>query len=226
MKNFFFYLYHLYYRHKIFYPKKSYSCLGEDLIINNFFKKKKNGFYVDVGSYHPFFWNNTYLLYKKNWNGINIDLNPFSIKLFNFARNNDYNFNFAVTNKKVKKIRFFFRKKINVLNTTNKQFAKRFFPNGYKTSIAKCATLNSVISKTKFKKKRIDFLNIDVEGAEIEVLKSLNFKIYKPLLICIEIHHDNKYQLKYHPIYKFLTKKKYKKIWNREYSFIFSRNTY
>ena len=158
--NFFFYIYHLYYRHKIFYPKKSYSCLGEDLIINNFFKKKKNGFYVDVGSYHPFFWNNTYLLYKNNWNGINIDLNPFSIKLFNFARNNDYNFNFAVTNKKVKKIRFFFRKKINVLNTTNKQFAKRFFPNGYKTSIAKCTTLNSVISKTKFKKKQIDFFKM------------------------------------------------------------------
>ena len=93
--KFFSYFYHLYYRHKIFYPKQSYSCLGEDLIVNNFFKKKKNGFYVDVGSYHPFFWNNTYLLYKKNWNGINIDLNSFSIKLFNFARNNDYNFNFG-----------------------------------------------------------------------------------------------------------------------------------
>ena len=224
MRSFFLNLYNLYYKHKLFFPKKTYSCWGEDLIAENFFKNREGKFYVDVGCYHPLFWNNTYLLYKKQWRGINIDINPVSIKLFKFARKDDYNFNLAVTNKKIKKIKFFYRRKINVLNTTNKEFAKKNFPNGYSTSVSNCSTLNNIISKTKFKNKQIDFLNIDVEGGELGVLRSLNFKKYKPKLICIEIHHNNQKSLKKNPIYKFLKRKKYKKKWSREYSFIFFKN--
>ena len=65
----------MYFRPKIFFPKKSYSMLGEDLVVKNFFKKKTNGTYVDVGCYHPIDGNNTHLLFKNGWNGINIDLN-------------------------------------------------------------------------------------------------------------------------------------------------------
>ena len=70
---------------------------GEDIFINTFFKNKKKGFYVDVGAYHPLDGNNKNLLYKKkNWNGINIDVNPFSIELFNCTRKDDLNFNTAI----------------------------------------------------------------------------------------------------------------------------------
>ena len=100
-------IYNLYWKHKNFLPKKQYSCFGEDIFIKDFFKNDKEGFYVDVGSYHPFFWNNTYLLYKKKWNGVNIDANPLSTELFNIARKDDYNFNLAVTNKKKIKLNFF-----------------------------------------------------------------------------------------------------------------------
>ena len=68
--------------------------IGEDLFILKYFKKVDKGFYVDVGAYHPFFWNNTYLLYKKDWSGINVDANSLSTKLFNLARPKDNNFNF------------------------------------------------------------------------------------------------------------------------------------
>ena len=57
----------------------------EDLNIINYFKDKKNGFYIDVGCFHPLDRNNTYLLYKKNWRGINIDVSKFSIDLFKLA---------------------------------------------------------------------------------------------------------------------------------------------
>ena len=73
-------IYYLYYRPKIFFPKSSYSMHGEDIFISDILKHKYEGFYVDVGCYHPFEGNNTYLLYKKNWRGINIDVNPFSIE--------------------------------------------------------------------------------------------------------------------------------------------------
>jgi FkbM family methyltransferase len=222
MFNLFSNIYNLYWKHKNFFPKKQYSCFGEDIFIKEFFRNQLRGFYVDVGSYHPFFWNNTYLLYKKKWRGINIDANPLSFSLFNFARNDDYNFNFAVTNQKKKKIKFFYRRKMNVLNTTDEEFAKRNFPNGYKTLEIDCLSLDSILEKTIYKNKQIDFLNIDVENTEKDVLDSLNFQIYKPKLICVEIHIENKANLKNNPTFKFLNNKQYKVVWNKEYSYIFS----
>jgi hypothetical protein len=109
------YLYYLFYRTKIFLPLNTYSTFGEDLILEKYLKKK-NGFYVDIGCYHPYHGNNTYLLHKKGWTGINIDLNPYSIELFNFSRPNDINLNFAVSLSS-KKIKFYYRKEINMLNT-------------------------------------------------------------------------------------------------------------
>ena len=217
-------LYNLYWKHRSFLPKKQYSCFGEDLFIIDYFQNQEKGFYVDVGSYHPFFWNNTYLLYKKNWNGINIDANPLSTDLFNFARKDDINFNLAVTNKKEKKIRFFYRRKMNVLNTTDENFAKRNFPNGYKSIDIECLTLDNILVKTKYKDNIIDFLNIDVENTEINVLESLNFEKYKPKVICVEIHVGHEEKLENNLTFKFLINKGYKIIWNKEYSYIFSKN--
>ncbi len=217
----------MYYRPKIFFPKKSYSMYGEDTVINNFFKNKKKGFYVDVGCYHPLDGNNTQLLFQKGWEGINIDVNKLSIELFKVARQSDVNINTAVSNTK-KKIKIFYRKKINMLNTSSKKIAKIHFRNGYYESNINSNTLDYIISKSKFKDKRIDFFNLDVEGNELNVLKSLNFKKHRPKLICVEIHnHEEMYNqktdyLKRNPIYKFLLKKRYKPVWNSGFSYIFS----
>ena len=217
----------MYYRPKIFLPKSSYSMLGEDVFVEKFFKKKSKGVYVDVGCYHPLDGNNTYLLYKKGWHGINIDLNETSIDLFNKARKNDVNLRIAVSNKN-EKIKFFYRKKINMLNTINKKFANSNFKKGFKTSYIQADTLNSVLGKSKYKNKKIDFLNLDIEGNEINALKSLNFKKYSPTLICVEIHNyplssSKSGDLKSNPVYKFLLKKGYIQVWKKEFSFIFKR---
>ena len=228
IKNIFQYIYYMYYRTKIFLPKKSYSMYGEDKVIINFFKNKQNGFYVDVGCYHPLDGSNTHLLYKKKWSGINIDVNELSIELFDLTRKHDENINLAVSDKKTK-IKLYFRKKINMLNTINKKLAKIHFQNGYQEKTVKSDSLNSILSKSKFKNKKIDFLNLDIEGNELSALKSLNFKKYNPKLICIEIHnyeemynHESDY-LKRNPVYKFLIKKNYKILWNNNFSYIFKR---
>ena len=225
--NIFKFFYYMYYRPKIFLPKKSYSMFGEDIFIEKFFRKKLNGVYLDVGCYHPLEGNNTYLLYKKGWNGMNIDLNKTSIELFNKARQNDVNLRIAISNK-YKKVKFFYRKKINMLNTINTKFANSSFKSGFKTSSIQADTLNSVLEKSKLKNKKIDFLNIDIEGNEINALKSFNFKKYSPKLICVEIHNyiptnSKKGGLKSNPINKFLRKKGYSKVWKNEFSFIFAR---
>ena len=220
------YLYYLFYRPKIFFPKKSYSLLGEDIFLEKFFFKKNKGFYIDVGCYHPMSGNNTYLLYKKGWRGINFDISEFSIELFNFFRKKDKNIWCGISNKKSSK-KIFYRKKINMLNTLNKNIAKIHFKNGYSTKVIKVNTLNYFLKKIDKTRKKIDLLKIDVEGEELNVLKSINLNYYKPTLISVEIHNqnsmyqDNSKYFKKNIIYKFLTSKKYKMIWRNKYSFIF-----
>ena len=218
----------MYYRPNIFFPRVSYSSYGEDKIILNYFKKKKKGFYVDVGCYHPLVGSNTHLLYKKKWNGINIDVNALSIDLFKRARKEDDNLNLAISNTK-KKIKLYFRKEINMLNTINKQYAKMHFKKGFNEKVVDCNTLDSVLKSSNYNNKQIDFLNLDVEGNELNVLKSLNFRKYNPKLICVEIHNytniskKKKNTFKNNTTYKFLYKKKYRIIWNNGFSYIFKK---
>ena len=113
---------------------------------------------------------------------------------------------------------------MNVLNTTDESFAKRNFPNGYESKEIDCLSLNNILAKTNFKNKIIDFLNVDVENTEIDVLESLDFNIYKPRLICVEIHTENPNSLQSNLTYKFLEEKGYKIVWKKEYSYIFSIN--
>ena len=227
--NFLYRIYLLYIKHKTLFPKKTYSEWGEDLFILKHFKKLDKGFYIDVGAYHPFFLSNTQLLFKKKWEGINIDINPTSIKIFNDARPNDYNINAAVSNRNKKYINYYTKNMINLLSTTIMDSAKMsFLNNSFNIRKAKCCSLNNIISKTKFKNRRIDFLNIDTEKSEVDVLKSLSFSKHKPKLICVEIHLKDKNHLplplKTHPTYLYLKRKKYKTVWNKGYSFIFAPN--
>ena len=221
-------LYYLFYRSKIFFPKKSYSLFQEDLFIQNYFKNKSKGFYIDVGCYHPLDGNNTNLLHKKGWNGINLDINFYSIELFNFLRKKDVNIHSGISRKK-DELTMYYRKEINMLNTLDEKIAKIHFRNGFKKKNVQVNTLNFFISRYFKKLKKIDFLNIDVEGVELNVLKSLNFKQYKPQLICVEIHnsknmYDTNYDyLKSNDIYKYFINKKYKIIWKKKYSFIFEK---
>ena len=214
----------MYYRPKIFFPKKTYSSFGEDIAVRHFFKNKKKGFYVDIGCYHPLEGSNTYLLYKDGWHGLNVDINERSIQLFNVSRKRDLNFNYAISSES-KKVKVFYRKQINMLNTIVKKKALTSFKKGFKSSYIKAVTLNYLFKTANMKNNKIDFLNIDVEGNELKVLKSLNFKSYTPKLICIEIHNfkriENENFYKSTQIYKFLMKKNYELFWRKGFSFIF-----
>ena len=152
--NYIQYLYHMYYRTKIFFPKKSYSMFGEDLKIKDFFKRKKKGIYVDIGCYHPLDGSNTYLLYKKGWSGINVDVNKTSIELFNIARKKDINLNIAISNSS-KKVKVFFRKKINMLNTIVKKNALSNFKKGFNSAYIKSSSLNTLLENLNIKIKKL-----------------------------------------------------------------------
>jgi len=79
------------------YTKKSYSISNVDLIIDRMFSKINSGVYIDIGCNHPIKFNNTYLLHKRGWSGINIDLDKKSINEFNKLRPKDYNIQAVVS---------------------------------------------------------------------------------------------------------------------------------
>ena len=211
----------IYFKNKYFIKKKSYSMEGEDLIIADLTKNINNGFYVDAGCYHPLHLNNTYLLYKRKWNGINIDISEFSIKLFNFMRPDDVNINSAISDSE-NEISFYYQKKLSQLSTIKKNISTERMQGKIKEKKIKSFTLNSVLKNSKFKDKQIDFLNIDVEGADFEALRSLDFKTYNPKIICIEIMEKNILNSK---IFNFLKNLNYKKVWSSksEFNHIFSK---
>ena len=159
---------------------------GEDLEILKFSKNIHNGFYVDVGCYHPIHLNNCHLLFKKGWEGINIDISNFSIDLFKYLRPNDVNLNCAISNSS-EIISYYYQKKLSQLTTLKENLAKERMQGHVKKALIKSEKLTTILEKSRFKNERIDFLNIDVEGADFDVLNSLDFNIYRPKIICIEI---------------------------------------
>jgi FkbM family methyltransferase len=209
----------IYIKHKFFIKKKSYAMDNEDTAVLNYFKDKENGFYVDVGCYHPIHRNNTYLLHKKNWNGINIDTSQFSIDLFNHMRPDDLNYNCAISNKN-EIISLFFQKELSQLSTTDKDQAETVFQGHIKEKSIQAFTLDEILNRDKFKDVKIDFLDIDVEGADLKVLEGLSFDKFKPELVCVEIHAK---EIKKSDIYKFLVNKNYELLWSGVFSHIFKR---
>lgn len=167
------------------HKKISYSYGGIDLLILNIFKNHDKGFYLDIGCGHPIKNNNTYLLSKKGWSGINIDLDEENISLFNAYRNKDFNVSSAVSDNDGETDLYFYHNKSS-LNTISKQNA-----NFQKAKISaikriKTQTINKVIENSPYKDKKIDFLTIDVEGSELQILKNFDFNKYTPKVIVVE----------------------------------------
>ena len=171
---------------KTFTHKKiSYSYGGMDSLIEKIFKNKNNGIYVDIGCGHPIKNNNTYLLNKKGWSGVNIDLDKENIELFNLYRPRDHNVSAAISNNE-KEVDLFFYHSKSALNTINKDTADYQKAVVSKVKKIKTTTLNNVLDYSRFKDFTIDFLTIDVEGSELLVLENFNFSKYKPKIIVVE----------------------------------------
>ena len=172
------------YRRKYKYKKISYSLNAVDLIVDYIFKNKNNGFYLDVGSQHPISNNNTYLLFKRGWSGINIDLDKKNIDLFNTARPNNINLNLAISSDVAEKKLYFYHDK-SPINTLNKVVSDFQTASVKEIKRIKTTTLDIALQNLKFNNK-IDYMNLDVEGHEMDIFKAFNLSLYKPSVISVE----------------------------------------
>ena len=167
------------------HKKISYSYGGVDLLILNIFKNQKNGFYLDIGCGHPIKNNNTYLLNKKGWNGMNIDLDKDNIDLFNSYRKNDINLTTAVADKEGETDLYFYHSK-SALNTISKKNADFQKAEVSEIRKIKTQTIDKIMEESPYKGQKIDFLSLDVEGSELSILKNFNFEKYSPKVIVVE----------------------------------------
>ena len=168
---------------------KSYSQEGEDMILRRLFEKQKTGFYVDVGAHHPKRFSNTFFFYKKGWSGINIDAMPNSMRLFDKIRPRDINLEVPISDKKQKLKYYMFNEP--ALNGFSKDLAeKRDGKDNYKIISERdmeTSTLEKILEKNLPSGQEIDFMSIDVEGLDFQVLKSNNWKRFKPKILLVEV---------------------------------------
>lgn len=193
------------------FGRKSYSQFGEDLVLSTFCRpdKKTKGFYVDIGAYHPKRFSNTYFFYKRGWSGINIDASPKSMGKFNKARKRDINLEVAVSNENSLKYINIYDE--SAYNTLDPKRANELNIKGI--GIKGAREIRTVKLKDLLDihlNKEIDFLSIDVEGLDLEVLKSNDWNKYNPKFILVELHFDDAEEILVSELYKFLKNKHYK----------------
>ena len=203
-----------------FEKKISYSYNGVDIIVDYIFKNKINGFYLDIGAQHPISNNNTYLLHKKGWKGINIDLDKKNIDLFKIARPHSINLNYAVSDTEEEKNLYFYHE-ASPINTLNKEVSD--FQRAKVKQIKKIYTrkLDNILNELDFN-SQIDYMNIDVEGHEEKILNGFNLKKYKPFVISIEYLDLNmkKLEFKNNDIKNLMKSNIYKFFIDNDYHFV------
>lgn len=185
---------------------KSYSQEGEDLILQRIFGSKKSGFYVDIGSFHPIRFSNTYLFYKKGWRGITIDARPNSSKLFRKIRPRDISLEFPVSDIETNMTYYMFNEP--ALNGFSKELTNTRLKETSYTLIQEIPLqtrkLSSILDEYLPRDIIIDFMSIDVEGFDINVLVSNNWDKYKPEFILTEDLHSDIANIYNSPISRFL----------------------
>jgi FkbM family methyltransferase len=162
----------------------TYSQCGEDLILDYLHHHKDNGFYVDVGANDPRIFSNTYFFYKKGWNGLVIEPNLQKLDEYRSRRKRDIRGHYAVGPKGSFK---FFKFREDALNTMSEEVAESYEKMGHK--IVSTETVPSLPLSDIFKKKnvsRIDFLSIDTEGQNFEVLQTNDWDTYRPSFVVVE----------------------------------------
>lgn len=178
------------------YLKRSFSQQGEDLILDRIItrilkwniKEKRN--YVDVGAYHAIEHSVTYLLYLRRWKGIVFDPSRSTLKTFRQLRKRDIFINAVVGNDDLSEVDFY----IPTSARTDMASGSTKYPNqeqeiNFRKVRFKQVNLNDELKRQNITK--IHFLNIDVEGAELEILNTFEFDTFKPSIIAVEIHGYN-----------------------------------
>ena len=171
------------------YPKGSYSQCGEDMLVASLFEKKgiATPSYIDIGANDPYKWSNTAYFYELGCRGINIEPNPRIFENLNNMRPEDINLNIGI-GKQAGVCDLYLMDKSS--HTTFSKSQAELLQRRYGRTIidiikVDVCTLSDVINKYN-KGVFPDFLSLDAEAYDCEILKMLPSCETLPKVICVE----------------------------------------
>jgi FkbM family methyltransferase len=163
----------------------------EEWIIRDFFEDRRGGFFVDVGCAWPVIYSNTYYLEKHlDWSGIAIDALPEFEPGWKKRRPKSKFFNYLVTDH-TDTVESFYRSELKGISSVWKPLKG---PAGKDLTFEEIqiptTTLNRLLEHNQVSK--VDFLSIDIEGAELLALAGFDIRRYRPEFVCIEAKPANR----------------------------------
>ncbi|WP_281228101.1 FkbM family methyltransferase [Flavobacterium aquiphilum] len=172
----------------------SFSKSGEDMQLKQLLGSNHRGIYVDVGCWDPIKASNSYYFHLRGWKGICIDPNPQMKDLFLQKRSSDIFVNVAIGSGNEDLIYYMLENQYSSMNTLDFDFIKNNNLENKVVNEIKITTvsLKAVLEKHISETDQIDFLDIDVEGFDLNVLKSNDWNKFRPKVILIETALDLK----------------------------------
>ena len=196
--------------------KASYSQTGEDIIVEYLFEslKIKKPTYLEIGTNQPKICNNTYNFYLKGCKGVCIEPDFDMYKVIKKARPKDTVLNVGIGLNIEDRAEFYlFPGLLNGWSTFSKEEANlRKVDSGidYQIKHVPLKNINEIINSNF--DSYPNFISLDVEGLDLEILESLNFDKYKPEVICVEtitFGYLNNTETKINSINEFMISKGY-----------------
>jgi FkbM family methyltransferase len=171
----------------------SYSQHNEDLLIDLIFESRRDGFYVDVGANDPVFNNNTQRFYLRGWRGVNAEPGPLPFQKLVRQRPKDINLNVAIGPKRGN-MTFYHVANDSTLSSFDKVVADRMAAavrSTVRPEPVEVLTLRDIFEEHA-QGRKVDFLSVDAEGYDLEVLKSNDWKLHRPAVVLVEMDNDPK----------------------------------
>lgn len=195
----------------------SFAEHGEDIVIHRLLNWKPCGTYLDVGAYDPLRMSLTARLANYGWSGINIDIDERVIDKFSKIRKNDINIAAAIgTSDQNVTFRQYQDPVINtvsakqIMHLDEIQRSDGLFTKVENESQVICRSLGDVLGDCDSLIQDIDFVNLDIEGVELEALKGFPWMKYQPSVFAIEIHKLNLHKVMDSSIVEYMVSQGYR----------------
>lgn len=164
----------------------SYAQRYEDLHLLRCFGERTPGFYIDIGAGHPVYDNVSFAFYLRGWSGITVEPNPWLAQLSAAVRPRDKRIQ-ALVGAAAGEATYYLVEDFHGLSTTiasHAQAAQAEFGKAAQTMTMPVTTLRALCEQHA--PAAIDFLKVDVEGAEPDVLAGGDWQRFRPKVVVVE----------------------------------------
>ena len=170
------------------YYRKSWSQCGEDLILRYLFDLLQiaRPSYIDIGAHHPYYYNNTYLFYRQGARGVNVEPDPSLHTGLRRGRPRDVNLNIGIGPREAELD--FYVMSTRTLNTFSASEARKYVEqHGLRIVDTRRIRVQTFAQAVDAHLGRApDLVSLDVEGLDLDILRSIDFSRYRPHVFCVE----------------------------------------